>query len=152
MSIVIRRNPMREIAAMQNMMDRFFEDTLRGFEGNMDNMLALDVHESDEAYLLLANLPGVNAENIEVTLHDGVLHISAELPKAEVAEGVRVRLEERPYGTYTRSIRLPKAVNNSGVEAAYENGVLALTLPKSEEAQPRQIPIKVSGNLSDGNK
>jgi len=142
---------MREIAAMQSMMDRFFEDSLRGFDTTADNTLALDIHESDEAYLLLANLPGVNSDNIEVTLHDGLLHISAEMPKAEVAEDVRVRMEERPYGTYTRSIRLPKAVDNTAVEAAYENGVLALTLPKAEDAQPRQIPIKVNGTLTDGN-
>jgi HSP20 family protein len=150
MSIVIRRNPIREMAAMQTAMDRFFEDTLRGFEGN-DNALALDVHESDEAYLLMSNLPGISTDDIDITLHDGVLTISAELPKAEVNEGIRVRIQERPYGTYTRSLRLPKAVDNNAVEAAYENGVLMLTLPKSAEAQPRQIPIRTNGTLTDGN-
>jgi HSP20 family protein len=149
MSIVIRRNPIREMATMQNVMDRFFEDTWRNFDGATDNILALDVHETDNAYLLMGNLPGVNVDDIDITLHDGNLTITADLPKPETKDGVRVRLQERPYGTYSRSIRLPKAVDNNEVEAAYENGVLMLTLPKSEEAQPRQIPIKTNGALPE---
>ena len=150
MSITIRRNPVREMMALQNAMDRFFEDSWRGFEGN-DNVLALDVHESDEAYLLMANTPGVSAEDIDITLHDGVLTITAEVRTPDVKEGVRVHIQERPSGTYTRTLRLPKAVNNEGVEASYDNGVLILTLPKSVDAQPRQIPIKVNSRLAEIN-
>jgi HSP20 family protein len=153
MSILIRRNPIREMAAMQRAVDRLFEDTWRefGMEQGGDNVLALDVHESDQAFLITANIPGVNMESVEVTLHDGVLSISAELPQPEVKEGVRVRLQERPFGTYSRTVRLPKAVDGEKVEAAYENGVLALTLPKTPDAQPRQIPIRNSGNLASQN-
>ncbi|MEM6283560.1 MAG: Hsp20/alpha crystallin family protein [Chloroflexota bacterium] len=144
MSIVIRRNPIREMAAMQSAMDRLFEDTWRGFGVNAesDNMLAVDVHENDEAYALLANVPGASPENIEITLHDSVLTINAELPQVEVEEGTRVHVAERVSGSYSRSLRLPKAVDASAVEAAYENGVLTLTLPKTPDAQPRQIPIR----------
>ncbi len=151
MSILIRRNPIREIAAMQSAMDRLFEDTWRGYTEQNENMLAIDVHENDNAYMLLSNIPGVNAEDVEITLHDGVLSVSAELPRTEVAEGVRVHAQERPFGRYTRTIRLPKAVDTDAVEAAYENGVLALTLPKTPDAQPRQIPIKTSGTLPSAN-
>ncbi|MEO1439336.1 MAG: Hsp20/alpha crystallin family protein [Chloroflexota bacterium] len=144
MSIVIRRNPIREMAAMQNAMDRLFEDTWRGMGLNAeaDNTLAIDVHENDEAYTLLANVPGANPANIEITLHDSVLTINADLPQADVEDGTRVHINERVSGTYVRSLRLPKAVDASAVEAAYENGVLVLTLPKTPDAQPRQIPIR----------
>lgn len=142
MSIVIRRNPIREMAAIQSAMDRLFEDTWRGYTSDSENTLAIDAHENDNAYVILANLPGVASDAIDITLHDGVLTISAELVQPEVAEGVRIHAQERPYGRYTRSLRLPKAVDAENVEANYENGVLALTLPKTPDAQPRQIPIK----------
>lgn len=148
MSILIRRNPIREMAAMQSAMDRLFEDTWRGFNVESDNVLGIDVHETDEAYTLFSNLPGVSADNIEITLHDGVLTIGAELPKLMIEEGVRVHVAERPYGHYTRTIRLPKAVDSNAVEADYNNGVLVLSLPKTAEAQPRQIPIRNSGMLN----
>ncbi|MEO0562079.1 MAG: Hsp20/alpha crystallin family protein, partial [Chloroflexota bacterium] len=150
MSIVIRRNPVREMAAIQSAMDRFFDETWRNFEGNTDATLAVDVHESDQNYLLMANLPGVNSDDIDITLHDGTLTISADLPQPEVNEGVRVRVQERAYGSYSRSLRLPKAVDGDSVEAAYDNGVLVLTLPKSADAQPRQIPIRANATLSEG--
>lgn len=152
MSIVIRRSPIREMAALHNVMDRFMEDAWRslGVDESNNQVLAIDVHESDDAYLLLTNLPGMNPENIEVSLHDGVLTIAGELPQPEVNEGVRVRIQERAYGNFSRSLRLPKAVNAERVEAAYENGVLALTLPKTPDAQPRQIPIKRGAALNDG--
>jgi len=148
MSIVIRRNPIREMVAMKSAMDRLFEDTWRGINSESENTLAVDVHENEQAYTLLTNVPGVNPENIEITLHDGVLTINAEIPKVEIAEGVRVHIQERASGSYTRTLRLPKAVSSDGVEAAYENGVLALTLPKTPDAQPRHIPIKTTPSLN----
>jgi HSP20 family protein len=149
-NILIRRNPIREMAAMQSAMDRLFEDTWRNFGTDNDNMLVIDVHENSSAYTLMANLPGVPSDQIEVTMHDGVLTINAELPRTEVEEGTRVHIQERPYGQYTRSLRLPRAVNAEAIEAGYENGVLLLTLPKTPDAQPRQIPIKGAPALKEG--
>lgn len=156
MSIVIRRNPIREMAAIQNAMDRLFEDTWRStglLDGDRNAILAIDVHENESGYILMSNLPGVNADQIDVTVHDGVLTITAELPQAEPAEGTRVLVNERPYGHYSRSLRLPKAVDANNVEANFDDGVLTLHLPKSADAQPRQIQIKkANGVLSDINE
>lgn len=152
MSIVIRRNPIREMASFQSALDRFFDDAWRGAElDERSNMLAVDLHESNDAYILMSNVPGVNSEDIEITLHDGVLNISCDLPKVEPDEGIRVHVNERPFGSYTRSLRLPKAVDAEHVEAAYENGVLTLTMPKTPDAQPRNIPIKTRKVLTEGN-
>lgn len=144
MSIIIRRNPVREIAEMQRVMDRLFDDTWRNFGGddNNDRVLAIDVHETADAYILMANLPGVQPQDIDITLHDGVLTLSGSIQRTEASEGVRVHIQERIYGQFTRSLRLPKAVDADHVEAHYENGVLTLTLPKTPDAQPRQIPVK----------
>ena len=138
---IVRWNPVREMLAMQTALDRMFDDTRRGGFDN-GNALALDVHEDDQNYSVVTSLPGVKPENINVSLHDGVLTITGEIP-VQTNENARTLMQERVYGKFTRSIRLPMAVNSDNVEAAFDNGVLKLTLPKSEEAQPKQIPVRV---------
>lgn len=152
MSTIIRWNPLREMATMQNAMDRLFEDAWRNMEPNgARNVLALDVHDTDANYIITANLPGVDADNIDITLHNDVLTISAEVQKTEVAEGVRPLVQERVYGKFIRSLNLAQPVNVEAIETTFENGVLTLTLPKSEEAQPRRIQVKRHGLLQNQN-
>lgn len=152
MSTIIRWNPLREMATMQNAMDRLFEDAWRNVEPNSTrNVLALDVHDTDANYVITANLPGVDADNIDITLHNDVLTISAEIQKTEVAEGVRPLVQERVYGKFIRSLNLAQPVNVEAIETTFENGVLTLTLPKSEEAQPRRIQVKRHGLLQNQN-
>ncbi|MFN8376625.1 MAG: Hsp20/alpha crystallin family protein [Anaerolineae bacterium] len=139
---IVRWNPIREMLAMQTALDRMFEDTRRGaVEGG--NMLALDVHEDDKAFTVVTALPGVKPENINVSIQDDVLTVTGEIP-AQTKENTRTLMQERVYGKFTRSIRLPVSVNNSKVEATFDNGVLTLTLPKAEEVQPKQIQVKVT--------
>ncbi len=143
MATIVRWNPFREMAAMQSAMDRIFEDTWRGLQPTLtQGTLALDIHESDAAYTVTAALPGVNHDQIHVTMRNDVLTISAEVPQPTAAENSRVLLQERTYGKFSRSVTLPEAVDSNAVEATYENGVLTLTLPKVPEAQPRTIPVK----------
>jgi len=151
MAISIRRtNPLREMAAMQNAMDRMFEDTWRNVNDSVSNPLALDIHENSDGYTLLANVPGVNPDNIEITMHEGALTIGTEIAQPETQEGTRIHTQERPYGQFSRTLRLPRAVDANAIEADYENGVLQLWLPKSADAQPRQIPVRVGNTLTDG--
>lgn len=150
MSTIVRWNPFREMAAMQSALDRMFEDSWRTsgftFEGN----LPLDVHETDEAYTVIATMPGLSVDQIDIKLHQNTLTISAEWPKFEAPEGTHVLLQERAFGRVSRSINLPQPVNADAVEAAYDNGLLTLTLPKSPEAQPRMIPVKTDGHVLEG--
>jgi HSP20 family protein len=150
-----RWNPVRDVLAMQNALDRMFDDTRRTFsEGNA---MPLDIHEDDTSYRIQSAIAGADPDNIQVRLHDGVLTISAEVrprgtPRdtAEVKGNEngsespkrRVLMQENFYGKYTRSIRLPEAVDDDGVTADYENGVLTLTLPKVAKAQPKQIAVQ----------
>jgi HSP20 family protein len=147
MSTIIRWNPIREMAAMQSAMDRLFEDTWRGYR-NVDTSLALalDVHETEPAYHVVAALPGVPSDTINVSLHDDVLTISGELPQPSYPENARALLLERTYGKFSRSIRLPEQVAADQIEASLDNGLLTLNLPKTPEAQPKQIPVRVSTN------
>ncbi|NJL54973.1 Hsp20/alpha crystallin family protein [bacterium] len=151
MNTVIRWNPFRELAAMQSAMDRIFEDTWREahpvFEGNS---LPIDAHETDGAYRIVANVPGVNPDDITINLHDNTLTIGVEIQREQPQEGTRSLVQERFYGKLTRSIRLPQPVETEAVEASYDNGVLTLSLPKSAEAQPRRIAVKHNGLLNSG--
>ncbi|MFW5691162.1 MAG: Hsp20/alpha crystallin family protein [Chloroflexota bacterium] len=144
---ITRWNPFRELAAMQSAMDRIFEDTWRDLRpGMLDSNMPIDVHETDEAYTVVADLPGVTSDQINVNIHDGVLTIAVEIAQPEVDENTRVLAQERFFGKLTRRFSLPHKVDTDNVEATYDNGVLTLTLPKAPEAQPRKISIK-AGNL-----
>jgi HSP20 family protein len=145
-SNLIRWSPLRDMAKMQSMMDRIFEDTWRPVfedDGLNSNVLALDVHEDDDGYTVTTELPGVQADNIHVSMDGDYLVIEGEIPEQVVdKESSHALLKERRYGKYSRRIRLPQAVEGGKVEANYENGVLTLNLPKAEEVKPKMIPIK----------
>lgn len=149
MTTVVRWNPFREMAAMQSALDRIFDDSWRSAWSSFGsgNTLAFDVHETDQAYTAVIALPGLTADQIDVRLEDGTLTVSGEIPQPTVPENARLLMQERTFGKFCRSIHLPQAVDASNVEASYENGILTLTLPKSPEAQPKQIPVKAGNNL-----
>ena len=149
---VIRWNPFRELAAMQSAMDRIFDDTWRDARpALMGSNLPLDVHESEGEYTIVANLPGVNADDININLHDGTLSIGVEIPQPTAEENVRVLIQERFYGKLSRRINLPQPVDADNVEATYNDGVLTLTLPKTEEAKPRAIPVRTTHMIQGNN-
>lgn len=151
MSSLIRWNPLRDMVAMQRtmdrMMDRFAEEPWTGF-GDSEPMLkslSLDIHEDDKAYTVVTELPGVPADQIQISIDGDHLVIEGEVKQEneQQDEQKRTLLKERRYGKYTRRIRLPQAVEIDKVEAVSENGILTLTLPKSEETRPKLIPVKV---------
>ena len=153
-----RWNPFREMATMQNMIDRLFEDyrpffDQEGFTGGFNghantfaHALSIDVHEDSNGYTITTELPGVKSENINVRQDGDTLLIEANIPEETTEEqDKRYLIRERRSGHFSRRIRLPQHVNYEQAEAMYNDGVLTLTLPKSEEAKPRQIPVK-TGN------
>jgi len=142
MSTVIRWNPVRELAAMQSAMDRIFDETRRNVS-DIQQSLMLDVHETDGAYTVIANLPGVNPDAININLHDGLLTIAAEIAAPPVEENARVLVNERVNGKFARRLNLGQPVDADNIDATYENGVLTLSIPKAPEAQPRQIPVRI---------
>ena len=144
-------NPFREMVAMQSALDKLFDQTWEGWpEGRMNgNTLALDVDETNDNFVVTADLPGINPENIEVTVHDDMLTINAEMPERTVEhESGKALVRERRYGRFSRSLRLPHSVNSEGVVADFREGTLTLTLPKAENAKVKTIPVRAGNNKS----
>src|ERR1700730_18058689 len=104
---------------------------------------ALDLYQSNDNVIAVVELPGMRKEDIEISLHEGVLTISGER-KQQTGEGEKAERTERYVGKFRRSISLPVRVDMSKVNATYKDGVLTVTLPKAEEAKPRQIQVNVA--------
>ena len=151
MTRVIRWKPIRQPNTFDYAFDRLLDENWRNiFSEQNDNAeashkLALDVFEAGMGYTVVANLPGVTADNIDIRAEDDVLTISAEIVDTVVEdEDSRNLLQERRTGKFSRSVRLPQPVDIEHIEATYNNGVLELNLPKLPEAQPKQIKVKVA--------
>ncbi len=104
----------------------------------------MDVKERDDAYVIKTEMPGVNKDDVSITLENGVLTITGESKsEKEEKEGERVLRQERRYGKFVRSLRLGTQIDEKGVKASYKDGVLELILPKAEEVKPKKITVDV---------
>ncbi len=141
MPVMIRRTPWAEMARLnREMAERFAEDG-----GARTYRLALNAHETDEAIVISAAVPGLEPEDIHINLEDDVLTIDGEF-KSNV-EDVNYLLRERAdEGRFHRSLRLNVAVDVEKIEAVFNNGILTLTVPKAPEARPTTIPVKKIAN------
>lgn len=145
--MLTRFNPVRELTGIQREINRLFEDFFgSGFERAMDRPWgpAVDISEDEKNIYLKADLPGMNQKDIKVSVEDNVLTISGERrsEKEEKKENKVYRLE-RVYGAFCRSFTLPDNVDPSKISAEYKDGVLSLTVPKTEEKKSRAIDIQV---------
>lgn len=147
---LVRWDPFRDLRTLQRRMDRLFSDSIVRHSGEGDESLesswlpAVDVHEDDVAITLRAELPGLAKENVELTIDNGRLTVKGEKKlEKEESEGDYRRIESR-YGSFYRSFLLPETVDADKIEAKIDNGVLNVTLPKSEEATPKRIEVSVS--------
>ncbi len=146
MTTLVRWDPFREMMQLQNAVDRLFEaelaSTMPLWRQSAAWALPLDVIETDDEFIVKASIPGINPDELDISLVDNVLTIKGEIKAEEESEDVRYHLRERRFGMFQRSISLPVPVNADKVEATYENGVLILHIPKAEEVKPKHISIK----------
>jgi len=153
---IVRTYPMG-LSPLQRQINRIFEqfdDEAFGSGSELSGGTfapAMDVREDDDAYIVHLEVPGIDRDNIELTLHDTTLVIrGSREQKKEQGQG-QFRRVERSYGSFARSLTLPRPVETTKVEADLKDGVLEVRLPKSENARPRQISIG-SGNGSAGGR
>lgn len=139
-------SPFRQLTSLRDEIDRLFEAPLSSltelsqpFSGGWAP--AVDLYEDRDNYLVKMELPGMKKEEIDISLHDGVLSISGERKEEDKHEDAETYRSERFFGRFQRSITLPALVDGAKVNAGYRDGILTVTLPKSEEAKPKQITI-----------
>jgi HSP20 family protein len=126
------------VSRLQNELDRLFGATLQTWTPR------LEVLEDKDNYTVRVEAPGLKREDLQVSMNENSLVIEGERKAETPAEGVTVQHTERLYGKFERVIELPAAVAADKVKADYKDGVLAIILPKAEEAKPRQIAINVN--------
>jgi len=133
---------------LRDELDRFFEtpfaDLARGSQLLSVWSPAIDLFEDKDNVIVKAELPGMKKEDIGVSLHDGALSLSGERKSQTKSENAEICRTERFVGRFHRTVTLPVSVQADHVKAQYQDGVLTITLPKAEEAKPKQIEVKVS--------
>lgn len=104
----------------------------------------MDMKESEDAYTVKLTMPGIDKNDIDISVSDGVLTVKGETKEEEEDEKSTYLVREHKHYSYYRSVRLPSEVVADKAEAEYKNGVLKLTLPKAEEVKPKSIPVKIA--------
>ena len=124
-------------------LDEAFSNSVNGNESARLWVPAIDLFEKKDAYVVRAELPGVDRSNIEITFEKNILTISGQ--KAAMLEGreeeIRVFAAERVTGSFSRSLRMPEHIDGDRIEAEYKDGLLTVPVPKAEVAQPRKIEL-----------
>ncbi|OGN72170.1 MAG: heat-shock protein Hsp20 [Chloroflexi bacterium GWB2_49_20] len=144
MSNLIRWEPMREMMTLREAMDRLFDDaftrpiSMSGFSGTP----AIDLYQNDDEVVVKASLPGLKAEDVQITITNGVLSLRGEFKQDDEKKEKTFHIREHRYGSFERSITLPADVQTDKSKADFENGILTITLPKAEAIKPRTISIK----------
>jgi HSP20 family protein len=129
-------------------MDRLFEESfVRPRMGRIlpggNGTLAVDMHETDDNVVVKAAIPGLDPDDLEITVTGDTLTIEGETEAEEEIEEENYICRERHYGVFSRSLAIPTSIKADEATAAYEKGILTLTLPKAEEAKPKAIEVKV---------
>jgi HSP20 family protein len=137
--------PFRDFERMRKEMDRlwdsFFERGPKAEPGEW--YPSLDLAETKNDVVIKAEVPGMDPKDIDISLSNGVLTIKGEKKQEREEKEGDYHFSERSFGAFTRAVQLPTEVQSDKIEASYKNGVLKITLPKSEEAKKKQIKIKV---------
>ncbi len=148
---LIRWNPMKDLATeifdLQREINRIFDRFFHGFEDEEVRLVSwsprVDISETDDEYIVRAEVPGVSKDDIKITIKDNILVISGEKKQEKETKKENYHRIERVYGSFARSFSLPGTVKVDKVEAKFKDGVLTIKLPKVEEAKPKEIEIKV---------
>lgn len=147
---MIKWDPFKELEDVSKRLNRFFSNSPANIESNQEMLAmadwtpAVDISETDTAYLIKGEIPGVKKENVKVTVQDGTLTISGERKMEKEENDKKFHRIERSYGSFMRSFCVPNDADESAVKAEFKDGVLDVTLPKSATAKPKTIEVSVS--------
>jgi HSP20 family protein len=144
MSNLTRWEPMREMMSLREAMDRLFDDAFTrplSISG-VSAVPAIDMYQTDEDVVVKATLPGVKAEDVDITVTGETLTIHGEYKQENEQKDTRYHIREQRSGSFERSLLLPTDVKADKAKADFENGILTITMPIAEEVKPKSITIK----------
>lgn len=148
-----RWDPWREMLSLREAMDSLLEESFVRPRAGMTAMtsgMAMDLKETGDAFVLEAALPGMKPENVEVSILNDTVRVTAESSEEGESQDETWIMRERRHGRFQRSVTLPSTVNADNAVAEFEDGILRITLPKSEEERPRTIQVKKARELESG--
>jgi len=134
---------------IQREINRMFDSVFRGEMQESTDLLtstwspSVDITENDNSYTVKVELPGVNKDDVKITMQENVLTIRGEKKQEKESKESNFHRTERSYGAFQRSFSLPSAVKSEKIEASYKDGILTVALPKSEASKPKQIEVSV---------
>jgi len=147
---LVKWDPFRELEDISSRLNRIFGRATTRSEPDRE-MLAtadwtpsVDISETDMAYLVKGEIPGVKKEDVKVTIQDGMLTIQGERKQEKEEKGKKFHRIERSYGSFVRSFRLPDDTDENKVKAEFKDGMINITLPKSAKAKPKAVEVSVS--------
>jgi HSP20 family protein len=142
---IVRWEPLRELGSLQNEMNRLFNTVFDAPAGNGGTlrrwMPAMDLVETDDHFVLRADLPGLSEDDINIELEDGTLTVSGERKAEHESKNEGYYRVERAFGSFSRSLTLPQGIDPEAVSASFDRGVLEVRVPKPEQRKPRRIEI-----------
>lgn len=150
MVAIVRWDPFRDLMTLQDRMNRLFDQTMSRTRADEEEGMtvstwspAVDIFETADSIVMKAELPGVSRANIDIQVRDNTLTLKGERRfEREVKEENYLRIE-RSYGAFQRAFSLPTVIQQDKIRAVFKDGVLEVTLPKAEEAKPKQVKIDV---------
>ena len=147
---ITRWDPFRELYALQNRMNRLFDEQYSGREELTTGAFvpAVDIYEDEHGIQLKLEVPGIDEKDLDIKVENNVLSVSGERKFEKEEKEENFHRIERRYGSFTRSFTLPNTVNTEDIQANYENGVLKIQLAKRAEAKPKQIKVSVGSQKS----
>ncbi|MGD8625678.1 MAG: Hsp20/alpha crystallin family protein [Anaerolineae bacterium] len=145
MANIILREPFREMRSLRGAMDRWFDEGLFRppvpFGLWSDESLSIDMYETEDDVIIKTAIPGVKADDIEVSVTGDTLTVRAETKEEEEVKEESYLRRERRFGAYCRSVTLPGGLESDKADADYSDGILTLTFPKAEEVKPKSIKV-----------
>ncbi len=144
LQLVPSRHGFLSLIPEMDLFDRFFNDlSLPSFFGEERVLVpAFDISEAEKEYVITGEVPGMDVEDLDVTLLDGILTVKGEKKQEKEEKDENYRRLERHYGSFERSFRIPEKIKADELEATYKDGILRLTLPKAEVDKVKKIEVK----------
>jgi HSP20 family protein len=143
MSNIIRWEPMREMMTLREAMDRLFDDAFtRPVNMAGTSVPAIDLYQTNDSVVVKAALPGFKPDDVQISVTGDVLTLRGEYKQENEQKDATYHVREQRYGSFERAVLLPTDVQTDKAKADFENGILTVTLPKSEQVKPKTISIK----------